>query len=316
LVAAGTDELARELQRTGDLLKAARAMASAGDLPPAERVAALSVLVRSPDPADVGPETLERLASWVADARSPVEVQRAALRALVVAPSEATPAVLVGKCDSLGPGLRTAVLDELLGREAWTIALLTAIEQGRVAASGLDATRRARVARHPSARVREIAARVVSTGPSGDRARVIAEFAPALDRKGDPANGRLVFLVRCASCHRAGDAGNDIGPDLKSVTAHEPARLLAAILDPNADVQPGFQAYQCRLATGEELYGLITSETAASLQLKLTDGTTRAVLRSEIDSIACLNASLMPEGLEAGMSVQEMADLIAHLRSR
>ena len=88
------------------------------------------------------------------------------------------------------------------------------------------------------------------------------------------------------------------------------------ILDPSADVQPGFHAYHCRLADSTELYGLIAAETGNSITFKLADATARVVLRTDIAELRGANVSLMPEGLEAGLSHQEMADLIQVLRSR
>ena len=91
--------------------------------------------------------------------------------------------------------------------------------------------------------------------------------------------------------------------------------MLANILDPSADVQPGFHAYHCRLADGTELYGLIAAETGNSITFKLADATTRVVLRTDIAELRGANVSLMPEGLEAGLSHQDMADLIQLLRA-
>jgi hypothetical protein len=91
--------------------------------------------------------------------------------------------------------------------------------------------------------------------------------------------------------------------------------LLANILDPNLDVQPGFHAYHCRLADGTELYGLIAAETGNSITFKLADGTTRVVRRPDIEELRGGNLSLMPEGLEAGLSQQEMSDLIQFVRT-
>jgi putative heme-binding domain-containing protein len=80
-------------------------------------------------------------------------------------------------------------------------------------------------------------------------------------------------------------------------------------------VQPGYYAYQCRLTDGTEVFGLIASETANSITFKLPDGTTRPVLRKEIAKLQSTRASLMPNGLEAALDVQKLADLIAFLRA-
>ncbi|MEQ1852043.1 MAG: hypothetical protein ABMA01_10675, partial [Chthoniobacteraceae bacterium] len=100
-----------------------------------------------------------------------------------------------------------------------------------------------------------------------------------------------------------------------SVAAPPPEKLLINILDPNVDIQPGFHAYTCALTTGEELYGLVAAETGNSITMKLTDGTMRTVPRAQIASLKSASVSLMPEGLEAGISKQDMAALIQFLRT-
>ena len=147
------------------------------------------------------------------------------------------------------------------------------------------------------------------------RADAIKRFQPALTLTGDVAKGRAVFTQLCVACHKLGDVGNEIGPNLVSVAGHPPEKLLVNIIDPSADVQPGFYAYHCKLTDDAELVGLIASESANSITFRLPDGTSRAVLRNEIASLQSTRASLMPAGLEAALDMQKMADLIAFLRA-
>jgi len=109
--------------------------------------------------------------------------------------------------------------------------------------------------------------------------------------------------------------GNDIGPNLQSVVNHAPEKLLVSLLDPNASIEPGYVAYTCTLKGGEEFYGLIVAETGNSLVMKLLDGKTATLLRADITSLRSSNMSLMPEGLEAGLSKPEVADLIRFLQT-
>ena len=64
---------------------------------------------------------------------------------------------------------------------------------------------------------------------------------------------------------------------------------------------------------GETIFGLIQSETLNSLITRLLDGTTRAVKRREITSLQGTGKSIMPDRLEAGLSVQDFADLLEFL---
>jgi len=90
---------------------------------------------------------------------------------------------------------------------------------------------------------------------------------------------------------------------------------LINILDPNADIQPGYQAYSILLEGGEVLSGLLAGETANSITIKLANGSTRIISRLEIEQLRNSNVSFMPEGLEATLTQQDLSDLIAFLQS-
>ena len=95
---------------------------------------------------------------------------------------------------------------------------------------------------------------------------------------------------------------------------HAPARLLANILDPNADIQPGYSGYTCVLGTGEVVTGLLATETGGAVTLKLADGSLRSIARSEIEEFSSTGRSFMPEGVEESVTVDQMRDLLAFLR--
>src|SRR5690606_113371 len=63
------------------------------------------------------------------------------------------------------------------------------------------------------------------------------------------------------------------------------------------------------------IVGLITAETGASLTLLSGGGTVETIARSDVRSIRASKLSMMPEGLEASINPQQMADLIAFIRS-
>ena len=65
---------------------------------------------------------------------------------------------------------------------------------------------------------------------------------------------------------------------------------------------------------GQVVSGLLAEETATTLKLRRAEGIEETIRRSEIDVLRSTGRSLMPEGLEQSISLQEMADLIAFLR--
>jgi putative heme-binding domain-containing protein len=71
-----------------------------------------------------------------------------------------------------------------------------------------------------------------------------------------------------------------------------------------------FAAYVIETRDGETLSGIIAGESASSVTLRVAGGTETVLPRNRIASLQNQNRSLMPEGLEEGLSMQEMADLL------
>src|SRR5262249_19120962 len=91
--------------------------------------------------------------------------------------------------------------------------------------------------------------------------------------------------------------------------------LLVYILDPNREVAPNYVNYSVAMDNGRVLSGIIAEESSSSLVLKRAEGASDVVPRDRIESIASTRVSLMPEGLENGLTHQDLADLIAFVRS-
>ncbi len=245
-------------------------------------------------------------------AGQPEDVQAAAVRALAAHAVPAVTQALLSHWD-YAPKAKTAALGALLGREERTRALLDAIAAGRVAAADLSASQVESLARHKNAalqtRARQVLARVIP--PS--RAEVAAKFQPAITLKGDASRGRTQYQGRCLVCHQAGGEGLELGPDLVTTKSRGRDSLLAAILDPHKEVAPQYIAYEINTKDGNAYLGMITRDDATSLSLRIMGGAEVTLPRSNIKGTSSSGKSLMPEGLEAGMSVQDMADLLTFI---
>jgi putative heme-binding domain-containing protein len=211
--------------------------------------------------------------------------------------------------DQRTPALRSQILETMLSNDDWALALLK-----RPEAKSCDAATRARLMKHPKKDIANLADKVFADPTSPTRAAVVEKFKPALKLQGDAARGKTVFASVCISCHKLDGVGLELGPDLRSVAQHDTEKLLNSILDPSAIIEPGFMAYHCTLKSGEQLYGVIATETSASLTLKMAGNITKSVLRSDVASLKSAGTSLMPEGLEAAMTPQSLSDLIAYLK--
>ncbi len=306
----GEDELSGVLRKADGLFSAARRLAADRSRGEAERLIAARLLARSGSNREEGISLLAQLIAPAVD----LDRQREAIAALGETGADAAPGLLLKDWNGRGPEVRNAILEQLLRREPWTFALLQQVERGEIPASSLDASRRARLLRHESARVRGSAEKLLASAAKSNRQAVVEQYRPALALQGDAGRGSQIFGKTCVTCHQMEGKGNEIGPDLRSVAEHPPEKILVNILDPSSDVQPGYHAYNARLQNDDEIYGIIAAETANSLVMKLADGTTRTILRKEVASLRSSNLSLMPDGLENGINLQEMADLIAFLK--
>lgn len=142
-------------------------------------------------------------------------------------------------------------------------------------------------------------------------------------RKGDPAVGRRIFfhpnLALCSNCHRRGGRGVVLGPDLSAVADRNDREwLLRSILQPNQEVAPQFFPWSIETKDGEEFVGIALRKGGRSGREFYRDprGRDKAILKSEIVGRRELKTSLMPEGLLATLTDQEIADLLAFLESR
>ena len=132
---------------------------------------------------------------------------------------------------------------------------------------------------------------------------------------GDAAKGKAVYQGRCSVCHRAGNEGMELGPDLITVKTKGRDALLTAILDPHKEVAPQYIAYDVNTRDGNAYTGIITRDDANGLALKIMGGAEIALPRVSIKGSSSAGKSLMPEGLEAGLSVQDMADLLTFIEA-
>ncbi|MDA7632658.1 c-type cytochrome [bacterium] len=127
-------------------------------------------------------------------------------------------------------------------------------------------------------------------------------------------NGETIFGANCASCHRLGEIGNDVGPDLRSVSDRSTRGLLQAIVEPNRAVEAKYVAYSVETHNGESLTGIVEEETGNGLTLRTPTGESRYLLRKDIADIYGSGLSLMPDGLAEQIGAQGLSDLIGFLQ--
>lgn len=246
-------------------------------------------------------------------ASQPAALQTLAVRTLAAHRQPDVSGLLLAAIRQLAPEARAEALDALLSRPEAHAAVLDAIDGGAIAVSDIPHVRRNLLVRSSNAAVKERAIAMFAAALAS-RQKAIEKYRSALPSlKADRAKGEAVYRRDCMSCHRAGEVGTEVGPNLRTIRHRAAEEVLLHVLDPNREVGPNFVAYAVATDDGRVSVGLLVEETGTSVTLLRPNGTRETILRANIEELAATGKSLMPEGLDEKVSPQEMADLLEFL---
>ena len=291
-------------------LDAARRLAADGAAPAYDRAAAVRLLGRR----DAAAADVEMLCDLAASAPAG-ELRTAALAALRRQTGPAVAGRLVARWRAVSPAARADLVGLLLTRDEWSAALLAAVKAGTVARGEIPLAERQRLATSGAASLRSLAAEVFPPQGGGSRAEVVARYASVSALAGDASRGREFFARDCAACHALGGVGHAVGPDLAALRGKDADYFVQNILDPAAVVEPRFVYYQVVTNDRRQITGVIQSDTQSGITLLSGNGVAETVARADVKEVRASGTSMMPEGFEASYTPQQMADLVAFLKS-
>lgn len=252
----------------------------------------------------------ESLLKLSLDESSP-NLAAAALKAVVAYPKDEVSTTLLAGWSHYTPARRDAVLGSLLGVPFHLKGVLAAVEAKRLPASAFTGVRRRQVLAAKDPAIKAMAERLLIVSA---RPEALAEATKALALTPVPSNGRVVFNAICATCHRLDREGHAVGPDLFDIRRQTKENILFHIVNPDAEIAPAFTAYLAEAKDGRVLSGILVGDTPTSITLRGPLGVEASLLRSDLAKLESLPGSLMPTGLEAGLSKQQLADLLAYLK--
>jgi putative membrane-bound dehydrogenase-like protein len=290
----------------------ALAMASSDDAPLRFRLPAIRILGHR-QLSDGGPVLVRLLTP-----PQPSEIQREAAKSIIARENDDEVATLAlarwAHCTRL---VRQQLLAGSTRSRSLGKALLDALENSAIQLTEVDSATRQALEKTPRSDYRELkerAQRLFRSAVSADREQVVKQFQPAVKMTGDRRQGAEIFARACISCHAMQGEGARVGPDLSGIATHSRETLLVDILDPSRQVPPDFVSYTLVIVEGETWTGLITAESSASVTLRQPNAPDTVIGRSRIKELKAEGKSLMPEGLEQGLTMQDMADLLSFLR--
>lgn len=289
-------------------LSSARAIAQDKSEPSDLRQAALNVLGYMESERANDYQLAEKL---LGPAEGP-NVQIAGLQLLLRSSREEAAALIFSQWRSLTPRVRDAFVSVVLNDRQMTTALVSRIEDGTVRRSELGARAQQILRESTDESIRKRMAKLWQDGST--RKEVLAKYGTANELVGDLQRGKTLFGKHCANCHRLQDVGHDVAPNLAALTDRSSTALLTAVLDPNRAVEDKYVDYIVTTDDGLTHRGMLGLETDTHVVLIGADGKSTEVPRAELDELISSGRSLMPEGLERQIDVQQMADLISYLQ--
>ncbi|MCB1100597.1 MAG: PQQ-dependent sugar dehydrogenase [Verrucomicrobiae bacterium] len=169
---------------------------------------------------------------------------------------------------------------------------------------------------HPSAEIRDVLRPFMGKAES---ASGVIDATSVLALRGDADRGAALAggkAAVCITCHQAAGKGRALGPTFDGIGKRRtPAELLASILDPSAVIDPAFRAYTVTKVDGSAQIGILSERTPDHIVLRDLAAQPITLSSTDVKSLEPMPVSLMPSGLAAAFTEQELADLIAWIAS-
>ncbi|MCC7335028.1 MAG: c-type cytochrome, partial [Pirellulaceae bacterium] len=257
----------------------AKSMSIAGDESNAAsvRMAAFDLMLRHPKRYS---SELRFLAELLVP-QSAVDMQLAVIRRLAEQSDGQVAVVLLAGWRSYSPLLKARVLDVVSSRSGWAMTLLAQIKSNQVSLAEISPAMRQRLLSTKDTVLAAEWDKLFATAGQSDRKQTIEDYQPVLGLEGDAGRGKIAFQKNCSACHRLGDVGHDVGPNLTALTDKSSVAMLTAILDPNASVEAKYLTYGVLTVDGRLQTGMLDTETGSSITLLSTEGKRETILRSD-----------------------------------
>ena len=258
---------------------------------------------------------LLQLTSGAAD----IGVRKASLAALRAYDGPEIARQLIDVEGDLSVELRDLMLEVLASRRSWSLDLLAAVERGQVSADSIPLSAVRTILLHRDDEI----ARQIEQHWGTVRGATTAEMVADIERidellqsgSGVPHSGKALYQNSCGKCHKLFDDGGSIGPNLTAYKRDDLRRVLLNVVNPSHEIREGYETYVVNTDDGRTLSGFIADQDNQAVVLTTADGQNIVIRRDQIDEMAAIGRSIMPEGLLKPLADQQLRDLFAYLRA-
>lgn len=216
--------------------------------------------------------------------------------------------------------LDSAAPDQLLTSPRSSLQLARTIGRGELNAAQ-QSSLLAAAAKLPAGPVRDLFEGYFPTDGKGeDKLGSSPRPKAILAYNGDSGRGEKLFwsdAVNCGKCHRVGDRGTPVGPDLSAIEKLRSREdLLESLLSPSRRIEPRFATYVVQTEDGRLVTGVLVKRDEQAVVLRDNQGKEVVLETTNVQKMQPSRLSLMPDGQMAGLTAQEAADLLKYLASK
>lgn len=163
-------------------------------------------------------------------------------------------------------------------------------------------------------------ARQVLPKPADSRGEPLPSIAKLVKMNGDPARGRIIFddeqKAQCSRCHVVNGLGRNVGPDLSNIGEKLSREgIYESILNPSAAISHEYEVYLLETEWEGDYVGFIQRESDTHYEIIDGGGEVQRVAKTDVTNRRRSPLSLMPAGLAAAMTAEELTDLVAYLET-
>jgi len=164
----------------------------------------------------------------------------------------------------------------------------------------------------------QASARATIKLPTTADSKPLPPLKELVNMAGSVESGRTLFFAKgtCIKCHKVGEKGKEVGPTLSEIgTKLSTEALFTSLLDPSAGVSHNYETYSLVTLDGNIVTGIKINETGKEVTLRTAEGIDKTVAQSNVDELIKTGVSLMPADLQRLLSVKELVDIVAYLRT-
>lgn len=247
------------------------------------------------------------------------EVQSAVLTALQPYDAPTIGSSVAKLHNSLAPDAQRIAQGVLASRKTWATSFLAEVDAGNIQPESVPAAVLQKLLFHKDDQIADLVRKhwgdVQSATTDEMRSEIERLQSLLAGTVGNPYRGKQLFLTNCGKCHQLFTDGGQIGPNLTPYKRDDLRGILLNVVNPSLEIREGFENFVVFTTDGRTLNGFIEEQDNRVVVLKGADGQRLIIPRDDIEEMAAIRTSIMPEGILKPLDDQQLRDLFAYLRA-